>query len=230
MKTKIVLISVFIFLYKPVISQEIDNFLGVYTIQEICSSSTLPGYIDTTDYEIEIVESSRDTFDIQYYMFMHFHDTIRAIVLNENEFQIGLQKFPIGEGDYLSISGEGSVYNDSIEINYYSGGPPGGFNCNCKGRNKDATGLLDGKNASAAFIVYPNPVKELLCLNLENLSSASKDLSLNIYNLKGDIVKSKKVYSIGRTLLNVSELETGSYLLCVSENEKIRFTSSFIKE
>lgn len=141
MKIIILVLSISIFFGNKLMSQDLENFLGVYTIQEICTSTTGFDFIDTADYEIEIVESSRDTFDIKYYLAPHFTDTIRAMVINKVEFQIPLQWFPSYGDAKMSMHGEGYVYNDSIVINYSSGGPAGGWDCKCKGPKKMETGI-----------------------------------------------------------------------------------------
>ena len=86
------------------IAQNIQNFLGIYTLTEVCTSKTFPGYSDTLNHEIEIIESSVDTFDIQFCLAL-LQDTIRAVFLNDSTFLISLQKFPNFDNSTIGVLG-----------------------------------------------------------------------------------------------------------------------------
>ncbi len=224
MKTKVFLIIVCIVFGSSLTAQEIQNFSGNYTIQEICTSGTIPNYSDTIDYEIEIKSSSVDTFDIQFYLEAHFSDTIRAKLINDSAFQITLQTFQNFDNSLLSISGEGSVIQDSIKINYSSGGSGGEFECTCKGIKKKETGLNRNLDDNLRIKVFPNPVKEFLYLNLEY---KCKNFSILIYNSVGNLVMNRNIQN--NEMINVSELTFGTYFYSVIDGNN-KFSGHFIKE
>jgi len=203
-----------------------QNFLGIYTLTEVCTSKLFPGYSDTLDHEIEIIESSVDTFDIQFCLAL-LQDTIRAVVLNDSTFQISLQTFPNFDSTSVGISGEGSVNGDSLKIYYFAGGSFGAFECYCEGIRKKDTGIKGVKEINSNYFLYPNPVKEILNINLKPFDDLKQDVSISIYGLKGNLVLRKNTY---HSSIDVSELTPGTYILSISNGKIINYSGSFIKE
>ncbi len=141
MKTKLFLTLAGVMFGLHITAQEVQQFVGIYTIQEICKSCTYPMPPDTTDYEIEIKASSVDTFDIQLYLKEHgLYEAIGANITNDSTFQIPLQTFQNFDNS-LHISGAGKVIQDSITINYNVGTSGGTLECTCKGTRKKESGL-----------------------------------------------------------------------------------------
>lgn len=210
-------------------AQSIQNFLGIYTLTEVCSSHTFPGYSDTLDHEIEIIESSVDTFDIQFCLAL-LQDTIRALVLSDSSFHISLQRFPNYDSTTISVWGEGFLQNDSIEIHYGSGGSAGLFECYCKGIRKKGNGLKDNKVLSSIHHLYPNPVKETLNINLKSFENLKQGCSISIYGIKGNLVLRKNTFHSVILPIDVSELSPGTYMLSISNGKTIQYSGIFIKE
>ena len=230
MKAIFFLISIYMCLSFNLIAQNTQNILGIYTLTEVCTSKLFPGYSDTLDYEIEITESSVDTFDIQFNLDAHFQDTIRAVILNDSTFQISLQIFPNFDSTTISIWGEGFVQNDSIEIHYGSGGEFGLVECNCKGIKKKGNGLKDNKAMNSIHCLYPNPVKETLNIDLKLFQDLKQDIYISIYGLKGNLVLRKNTFHSVILPIDVSELTPSSYILSINDGKTILYSGSFIKE
>lgn len=223
MKTKIFLVTIICFVVSfSLTAQEIKNFVGCYTIQEICTSETHQNYSETIDYEIEIKQSSVDTFDIQFYLEAHFSDTIRAKIINDSAFQMPLQTFQNFDNTLLSISGEGYVIEDSIKYNYSSGGSGGEFECTCKGIKKIETGINKNFNDKLKVKVFPNSTKEILYLDLENNSN---NISIFIYNSTGLLLINEK----NKKVINISELTAGAYFYSLIVHD-YRYSGCFIKD
>ena len=79
-------------------------------------------------------------------------------------------------------------------------------------------------------IFSPNPVHNILTLDLKNLVTATQNILISIYNLKGDLVLCKRSGINDKVSLNVSQLTTGTYILGVVDMENIKYEGRFIKE
>lgn len=79
-------------------------------------------------------------------------------------------------------------------------------------------------------IFSPNPVHDILTLDLKNLVTATQNILISIYNLKGDLVMSENVFYTDKISLNVSQLAVGTYILSLVDKENIKYEGRFIKE
>ena len=75
----------------------------------------------------------------------------------------------------------------------------------------------DIKNINSNFQVYPNPSKNQICIELDKLSNFSQ---LTITDFNGKIILSKKILKL-KTMLDVSLLPQGVYLITLDNKEKI---------
>jgi hypothetical protein len=73
---------------------------------------------------------------------------------------------------------------------------------------------------------YPNPVKDLLTLQIENYDI--KNLSFELYNIEGKLLISNKIENI-KTVISTSNLLNSFYLLKVIDEEKTIKTFKIIK-
>jgi len=76
-------------------------------------------------------------------------------------------------------------------------------------------------NLDKTVVVYPNPVKDILYLQLNNFSTIQ---SVKIYDLKGKIILEDK-----NNIINVSNLAKGLYIVKIATKEG-EFTKKIIKE
>jgi hypothetical protein len=227
MRKIVILIFIYTLTHIRLSAQESQGFIGTYLIQEICFALMLPGYSDTSYYGIKIEPSTVDTFDIQYYL-PFIQDTIRATIINDSAFLIPTQTFLASDSTLIYISGNGFVIKDSLKINYGAGGSRGLFDCYCKGRNKNATGIFENRKESSRIMVFPNPVQQILNFDLELSQNENQGISIRIYSLKGALIMKDKLYN-GNLMIDVSGLKPGTYFYSVL-NGFNEYSGLFIKE
>jgi hypothetical protein len=89
--------------------------------------------------------------------------------------------------------------------------------------NDDFKNILD-----VEYVVYPNPVNDVLTVKL--YKSLSYDLDINIYNNIGALVQSEKLYN-GNTHkeININDLPVGIYYLKLGNTDKLFGTKKIIK-
>jgi Secretion system C-terminal sorting domain len=84
---------------------------------------------------------------------------------------------------------------------------------------------IEGSKNDININIYPNPVSDMLQINL---TSISKNERVEMYNAFGMLVLSKRLININNNI-NVSKLNNGIYHLQILENNKIIFTENIIK-
>ena len=83
-----------------------------------------------------------------------------------------------------------------------------------------ATSGLESGIPGVSLSAYPNPANDLLTLSIE--SGMERFLSIALYDTKGALVKSvdsRNVSSVDRVDLNVGDLESGVYILRLTDRE-----------
>lgn len=88
------------------------------------------------------------------------------------------------------------------------------------------TGIADYNNNNNFLAIYPNPATTNITINF---TSTSKNASIKIYDVRGRLVKSIANVKSGETTFNISELESGLYLVNVNDGN-ISTTKRFIKQ
>lgn len=211
------------------VAQNINNFLGIYKITEVCTLTTMD-YSDTIDYQIEIDESTVDSFDIQFYFSPHILDTIRASIQNDSTFQVPLQTFSSSyDSSLIYIQGEGYIINDSIKFNYKTGGSFGLFDCICKGVKKHGSGIkIVGVNTN--FLLYPNPATSTLHISINHVRNQDQIMPVFIHDINGKLVMKELINYSEAASIDVSKLTPGSYILKIADGSEINYSGNFIKE
>jgi hypothetical protein len=82
----------------------------------------------------------------------------------------------------------------------------------------DVTGLDENFNESQKVMVYPNPADDVLNIELVSKANISR---IEIINMQGTIVKQKQVDTNQRTLLDVSDLTNGLYIVRIFSDRGI---------
>lgn len=88
--------------------------------------------------------------------------------------------------------------------------------------NQPAALNNDNFNFDKSFVIYPNPVNDSFALTIETKS-------IEIYNITGQLVKSFK-NTLSDNYLTVSDLDSGVYLVKVTDNNNNQATKKFIKQ
>jgi len=77
------------------------------------------------------------------------------------------------------------------------------------------TGINDLSAQGKSIIIYPNPAKDMVTLNIEN--AGSEDPALNIYNVSGVLVRSEMLKQ-HQQQINISDLNNGIYIVEIKTN------------
>ena len=87
-------------------------------------------------------------------------------------------------------------------------------------------GLEEGQDIKLVCTVYPNPATDLLTLETENPNN--KNLFYQLYDITGILLISKKLIDI-KTTIPMTNLPPATYLLKVTDNQKVVKTFKIIK-
>jgi hypothetical protein len=89
-----------------------------------------------------------------------------------------------------------------------------------------STGRLTGTTIQPNTLsIYPNPVEELLSIQLEHPLEKAQ---IQVLNLKGEIVKQSSITGT-RASLEVQDLAKGMYMICIQTASEL-LTEPFIKQ
>ncbi|MBL0330958.1 MAG: T9SS type A sorting domain-containing protein [Bacteroidetes bacterium] len=88
------------------------------------------------------------------------------------------------------------------------------------------TASLNNIENENTIAIYPNPAADNITINF---TSTSKNVSIKIYDARGRLVKSIANVKSGETNFNISELESGLYLINVNDGNTST-TKRFIKQ
>jgi hypothetical protein len=86
---------------------------------------------------------------------------------------------------------------------------------------------ISAPNANAdELTVFPNPASSVLFVNYQ---SDSKNNTIEIYDVRGQLIKTEKMNSLSKQSINISNLSKGLYLLKVSDGKSVQ-SERFIKQ
>lgn len=80
----------------------------------------------------------------------------------------------------------------------------------------EATSVIENKNHSTSFNLFPNPASDIITLNFETINS--EDLTLNIYNMTGNLVKSEMLKP-NKPQFYIGDLSNGIYVVEINSKE-----------
>jgi len=89
------------------------------------------------------------------------------------------------------------------------------------------TGTSEHVTKNTTFKLYPNPASDIVTLNIDNISNA--DLTLNIYNVIGTLVKSEIVRQ-NQQQINVGALGNGIYMVEIKYNERTEMQKLIVEK
>jgi hypothetical protein len=79
-----------------------------------------------------------------------------------------------------------------------------------------SVGIIETQNRKLSFSIYPNPTADIVTLKLDNLNHSN--LTVNIYNLTGTLVKTVKLHQ-NIQQINVHDLVNGIYMVEIKSEE-----------
>lgn len=142
-------------------------------------------------------------------------------------------QWEVVEGDYSSLTSltgaqmRVRLYNDAgsfLKLRYrYNTTSCGWSNWNnvtmymtdC-GARVGATAVDTPVVSKSAFTVSPNPASSVVTVNMPATVKQTGNFVVNIYNMKGELLSSRKQAAISRFTVDVSKLSAGTYLLEVN--------------
>jgi hypothetical protein len=131
---------------------------------------------------------------------------------NATSFGSGTASYTIGQSSYTIITDvtNGSVaqgVQQSYEISV-------------------VTEVEEENDSSPIFSIYPNPSSDMVKLKIENCQI--ENFRYLLYDIKGNLLQNKKVEG-NETSIVISKLESATYFLKVTENNKVLRTFKIIK-
>lgn len=138
-------------------------------------------------------------------------------IVNESPLSLNLNiwapdGFPtvniVNPSDKKIVADTWNVFSLSGQVNAIS---------SATGINLITVGVSDIASNSVA-IAYPNPSHSIMNVNLAEFNNAQ--VTIEIYNLQGAVVK-KEIANNNFTIINVSDLASGNYMLRAFNNDKV---------
>jgi uncharacterized protein YjdB len=112
------------------------------------------------------------------------------------------------------------VYIDAVVINGYSSAQASNNQLVSRGiENEEEVKVIE---ENITYNIYPNPVNSILNINMTNFD-LDKDISIKIYSVTGTLIETIKP---DQSLIyyDVSGLNTGLYLMLITENDVVKHT------
>lgn len=140
---------------------------------------------------------------------------------------------------YVISSIGGSFSNGSIDVNYTVGEAviqtqstaqiivTQGFH-----QPNDVLGGIDDLNGDQQLLLYPNPVNDILNVDLNAYGLQNSEAELVVYDINGQVVHSETLFNLnqnGTIQLNVQALTPGHYLIRVVGKDSVVSRARFIK-
>jgi hypothetical protein len=88
------------------------------------------------------------------------------------------------------------------------------------------TSVSEQTSENTIFSLYPNPASDIITLNIGNTNNT--DLTLNIYNVIGTLVKSEMLKQNQRQI-NIGDLSNGVYMVTIKSEDFIESQRLFIQ-
>lgn len=242
MKTIFLLFSIGLLFINNVKAKDVSKIVGTYDVQ-VVSIGWFYETRDTFICEIEIVPSTIDSFDIQYYLHFTYSDTVRAVLINDSTFHFDRQwvlygpdgsKFPntIGSSEFdeydFLYEGEGYVKGDSIEITYQTHFLNPYINY-LTGVKKHASGMYD-KPQISKVLLYPSPANDIINVYLPFSDFPCNNRSVKVYSIVGECVMQEEAESFNNYSFNISGLKAGLYFVEIKEDGKTGYVGKFLKK
>jgi len=82
-------------------------------------------------------------------------------------------------------------------------------------------------SASSKLEVFPNPVRDIINVRLNNKQTAT---DLNLYDINGRLVMTKKIIGASDLKLDLSGLTGGFYIVTATKGKEVVARTKFVKE
>jgi len=193
-------------------AQDVQYFVDNFNVSETCT-----GTADTDDlYAFKTVEAIDDTCDFYILFNQHGYDTLKATIISDTSFKVYNQKFiNIFDLTEKSFEGGGYLTQDSLYMDYFTGGSFGRFDCICKAKRIVTSFQLQSKDRTVIIASKPSRV----FVN-------SEGGILKLFDASGKSVMSINVYL--NDVIPLSKMDYGIYYYVFISNTGYRESNTFI--
>ncbi|MCE3280070.1 MAG: hypothetical protein K0S44_2261 [Bacteroidetes bacterium] len=108
--------------------------------------------------------------------------------------------------DYTNLGAAAGVQVMKNRIDSIRSRFANGFGIESCGCTANALGIEDGMNTEYTFSLYPNPSSDVVYIDYQ---ASSKDITIEIYDVRGQLLKSLKINSQSKQAISVADLSSG---------------------
>ena len=89
-----------------------------------------------------------------------------------------------------------------------------------------SVGIRDVKRSEINYIVYPNPSKELITIEIKEELTLDKEMEIQIFSIEGKLLKEEDIiFENNTTTINIADLKKGVYFVNLITGTKNEFYS-----
>jgi hypothetical protein len=218
-------------------AQDVQRFLGTYSVESVCFPVNAPGFILPPIYHDIVITEDIESDLLISFLLRHSccEYKVEAFVLDDDSLFIPYQSWIYYcEGQFedsiqCSFEGKGKISNDSISLLFFYGSantiPPqsdlGSFVCNCK--NKNNTHAIELQSESNQNKVYYDAINQTIKIE-ESLQN--QFLILELYDMHGKVILKKT--NINNSI-NIANLPNGVYLCRLLKNSQVIYSGKILK-
>jgi len=208
-------------------AQNLQDFTGIYAVKQRCWEIN-NNFSETTEYEIEINYATNDSTDLEMHVVFFNPHTLGFSVKNDSMFWVYNHLFLNEDSTTQYVSGNGVIYQDSMDLNMNTASINDAFKCDCNGNKvRDVpVGVQEITTLNKAVSIYPNPAKETLRVSWPILSGKAYN-NYKIYKTNGQSVLANKSQLFES--IDVSSLQQGTYIIHFLKDEVSIASSRLIK-
>jgi len=208
-------------------AQNLEDFTGIYAVKQRCWEFN-NNWQDTTEYEVEINYATNDSTDLEMHVTLLKSYILGFNVKNDSMFRVYNHLFSNEDSTTQYVSGNGVIYQDSIDLNMSTASINDVFRCDCNcNRVRDVpVGIPEITTLNKAISIYPNPAKETLRVSWPILSGKTYN-SFKIYDVDGKNILANKSQLFES--IDVSSLQAGTYVIHFLKDEVSVASGRFVK-
>jgi hypothetical protein len=128
--------------------------------------------------------------------------------------------------DYTNLGAAAGVQVMKSRIDSIRSRFANGFGIETCGCIANSLGIEDDMETEITFSLYPNPSHDLIYIDYQSLS---KDVTIEIYDVRGQLLKSMKMNFQSTYAISVAELSSGLYLLKLNDGKNTK-VQRFVKQ
>lgn len=201
-------------------AQDIQRFLGTYHLEGMCKDISQEGNIFPDERDVIIKEGIESDLLINIGASTGFN-SFKTFV-SEDSLSIPIQWWENFDETQASFQGKGKIKNDSLFLYYKTGGTFGAFECECKGKKVNLSGIVHSYRANENGI-YFDMAKQVIAIPE---SMQNKSLIIELIGLQGNVILKE---TITDEFMSLAYLQRGIYLYRILQNGQIVYLDKLFK-